>query len=140
MTMHASIHGRCAFDPKERETKSGKPMTTCRIAVDVTPGNATDEETLWLDVLAFGDQAETLARVRKGESVSAIGRVSKGKYTDRNGETRESWSMIPESILTTRSARPGQRRKATGTKATKPDLQAPDFDDPLPVFAGRSRQ
>lgn len=130
--MTASIHGRVAFDPKERTTKTGKPMTTARLAVDVT-GNG-DEETLWLDLLAFGSNAETLARVTKGESVSAIGRVTKGQYTNQAGETRESWSMLADSVLTVRSARPGQRRSAgngAGQSRAQHDLQAPGFDDPI---------
>jgi single-strand DNA-binding protein len=110
--MHASIHGRAAFDPKETWSKNGKAMTVVRLAVNVTGRNATEEETLWLDVLGFGEQATELARVRKGESVSAIGPLTKGRYTTPTGEERESWSMIAEAIVTARSARPGQHRKA----------------------------
>jgi len=129
--MNASIHGRVAFEPRQHTTKNGKPMTTARLAVDVT-GNG-EQETLWLDVLAFGSNAETLARVAKGESVSAIGRVTRGQYTASNGETRESWSMLADSVLTLRSARPGQRRQPSNGQrpARQPDLQAPEFSDEI---------
>ncbi len=112
MTMHASIHGRAAFDPRQTTTKSGKPMTTCRLAVDVTGHNQADEQTLWVDLLAFGHQAEDLARVEKGQMVSAMGRVTRGTFTGRDGTERESWTLLADSVLTVRSARPGQRRRA----------------------------
>lgn len=132
MSMNASIHGRAVFDPKVRQTKTGKPMTTARLAVDVT-GNTGENETLWLDVLAFGDQAAALARVTKGESVSAIGRVTRSKYAGKDGIERESWSMLADAVLTIRSARPGQRRQpSNGARQSRPqhDPQAP-FNDPI---------
>ncbi len=133
MSMTASIHGRAAFDPKQRTTKTGNPMTSCRLAVDVT-GRDADDETLWLDVLAFGQQAETLARVTKGENLSAIGKVTRGQYTNKAGETRESWTMLADAVLTLRSARPGQRRQAGNGQrpARQPDMQAPELNDALP--------
>jgi single-strand DNA-binding protein len=134
MTMHASIHGRCVFEPRQRETKTGKPMTRARLAVDVT-GRDADDETLWLDLLAFGQQADDLARVAKGESVSAIGRITRGRYTASNGESRESLTMIPDAVMTVRSARPGQRRKradaSDASHRASSQMQAPEFDDPI---------
>lgn len=110
MSVIASIHGRLAFDPDGRETKNGKPMTLGKLAVDVTGNNSDGEpETLWVSLMAFGHGAETLARAAKGEMVSAMGKLTRGKYT-KAGEERESWSMLADNVVTVRSARPGQRR------------------------------
>ena len=125
MSMHASIHGRAAFDPRQHTTRKGEPMTTIRLAVDVT-GRAEggDEQTLWLDVLAFGRHAETLARVAKGEMVSAMGTVTRGAYVSKDGEAREAWTMLADSVLTVRSARPGGKRP-TQRQPWRSDWQAP---------------
>jgi len=57
----ASISGKMAFDPREITTKSGKPMTTGRLACSDDAG-----ETIWIDLLAFGHNAQWLARAIKG--------------------------------------------------------------------------
>jgi single-strand DNA-binding protein len=65
MTMQCAAYGRLGNDPQARTTSTDKPMTICSIAVDVTPGNAEQQETLWLSVMAFGRQAEALLRHRE---------------------------------------------------------------------------
>lgn len=136
MTMHATIYGRAAFDARQHTTKTGKPMTTLRLAVDVTNRDALEQETLWVDALAFGRAADDLARVEKGQMVSAMGRVTRGQYTSKEGEVRERWSLLTETVITARSGRPGQRRSQgpNTPPPVPPDPQEPDFDDPLPDF------
>lgn len=51
----ANVSGRLAFDAREIQTKSGKPMTTARIAVQAGDG------TLWVDLVAFNDNAPRMA-------------------------------------------------------------------------------
>ena len=123
MSAHISAHGRLARDPQQRETKGGKPMTLASIACDVTPHNAEgDQETMWLSLMAFGDQAEVLAKCKAGESVSVIGRLTRSRYQAKNGEERESWSCMVDGLLTTRSARPNQRTaKTPGTERQRND-------------------
>ena len=139
MTMHATIYGRAAFDARQHLTKAGKPMTTLRLAVDVSNRDAPEQETLWIDALAFGRVADDLARVGKGQMVSAMGKVVRGQYTSKEGEIRESWSLLTDAVITARTGRPGQRRSQThGTAPPVPpdsqsaDPQSPEFDDPLP--------
>lgn len=130
MSAHLSAHGRLARDPEQRTTKSGKNMTLASIAVDVTAANATDQETLWLSLLAFGDQAEALARCKAGESISVIGRLTKGRYVTKNGEERESWSCLVDAVITARSSRPGQKAQSRGQGQT-PTRREPDWNDEL---------
>ena len=134
MSMHATIYGRAAFDARQHITKTGNPMTTLRLAVDVTNRDALEPETVWFNALAFGRAAEDLARVEKGQMVSAMGKVTRGQYTTQEGEVRESWSLLADAVITARSGRPGQRRRQDPRTPPQgpPDPQAPDFDDPLP--------
>ena len=113
MSIYASIHGRLGNDPVASETKAGKPMARASAAVDITGHAAEEPETLWLTILAFGTAAEALDRAAKGEMVTAQGRVSRGHYTGKDGQLRESWTLLADAVLTARSARPsGKRRKA----------------------------
>lgn len=66
------------------------------------------QELMWLSLMAFGDQAAVLARCKAGEAVSVIGRLTRSRYL-KDGVERESWSCLIDGLLTTRSARPGQR-------------------------------
>jgi len=138
--IHASIHGRAARDGELRQSQAGK--TWCRVSVACEAG--TDREsgeplTQWLSVVGFGRQAEDLAKVEKGQTISAIGRLELTKWTGQDGEQREGLQLICDAVVTARSARPGGRRpKASGgrsdyqashrVQAPSPDLP---FDDPI---------
>ena len=122
MTMHATVYGRASFEPRQHVTKSGKDMTTCRLAVDVT-GQGEEQMTLWPDVLAFGRSAEVLAAVEKGQMVSAMGRVTMSRYTAKDGTEREQLSLLADTIVTARSGRPGGRRpKSNGGYAASREM------------------
>lgn len=148
MNIVASIHGRAGNDPVRSTTNNGKDMTRCSIAVNVAGWNAETEETLWVSVLAFGRVADDLERASKGQMVSAMGKLSRGRFTGKDGTERESWSLLADAVLVTASARPtgnrprtegehagsGDRaRYAAGFRAQAPSGQtASPFDDDLP--------
>lgn len=111
MTIIASVHGRAARDGELRESQSGK--TWCRVSVACEAG--TDRESgdalvQWVTIVGFGRVAEELARVEKGQTVSAIGRMELSRWTGQDGQARESLQLIADAIVTARSARPGGRR------------------------------
>ena len=96
-----AAHGRLARDPDERTTSKGSPMATATIAVEVPSGGRGEEaetETWWLSLLAFGRTAETLARSRKGETVSVMGRLERKPYTASSGEHRDGWQTVARSV------------------------------------------
>jgi single-strand DNA-binding protein len=127
MSVIASIHGRIARDPEAKQTKAGKPMTICTIAVDCGKDPDSDE-TLWVSVLAFGHAADTLLLAKKGESLTAMGRMTRGRYTAKDGTERESWSLLADAVIVARSSRPNQR-----TQAPRPGPRETvhDFDDEI---------
>jgi single-stranded DNA-binding protein len=104
----------------------------------VTPGNADQQETLWLSVLAFGRQAEALLRHKQGDLVSMSGKVTQSRWTGQDGTGREQLRIIAESVISARTARPGGGRKANQGQGTThahngaQGFQAPPpFDDPI---------
>jgi len=44
--IQASIDGRFGRDPQQRQTKNGNNMVMCSIAVDATPSNSENPETI----------------------------------------------------------------------------------------------
>ena len=92
----ASVSGRAAFDPRVIQTRTGKPMTTIRLACNDTEGDTT----LWLDLVAFGSKAEWLARAAKGDRIAAIGNIKMNTWTDKaTGEARETMQMVADSLI-----------------------------------------
>lgn len=131
--MQAAIYGRLAFDPRSLTTSTGKPMASARVAVDVSGKDG--EETLWLDLLAFGAQAEILVRHAKGDMVSGTGRLTKGRYRSHGGDEREQWTLIADSLVSARTVRPLGRRVEKDTRSASFAAQAPadgGFDDAIP--------
>jgi single-strand DNA-binding protein len=130
--LQAAIYARLARDPEQRTTKSGKPMTAVRVAVEVGK-DAEDQQTLWCDILAFGRNADELARLSKGAIVSAIGRMTRSTWTDRDGNEREQWALVADGLLSTKTPPPRRSEAAAAYEASR-RFQAPpaDFDTECP--------
>ena len=136
--MQAAVHGRLGRDPETRTTRNGKEMAFASIAVDVTPFGADQEETLWMNVTAFGKSAEFLSRHQKGDLVSLSGKVSMNRWTAANGAEREQLQIVVDSLVSARSVRPGGR-KPKGNEGPNDHsashraqaLADVPFDDPL---------
>ena len=144
--IQAAIRGRLGADPIERETQSGKSMVTVSLAVDVGR-HGHSEITEWFSLSAFGAQAKSLLRHKKGDLISCFGDLHKTKYMSKDGVEKENWSLTAQSILsarTTRSSGGGGKKKKTGT--TRHGLEPGQvegqgtynqnaelvFDDPIP--------
>ncbi len=91
----ANVSGRLAFDAREIQTKSGKPMTTARMAC-----NDDEGATIWIDLLAFNDNAAWLARCVKSDRVAAIGTLKLNQWTDkRTGEDKEVLQLVVDNMM-----------------------------------------
>ncbi len=117
--IRASIYGRLGADPVERQTKNGKVMVTASLAVSAGRPDA-DQETQWFNLIAFGRAAEALARHAKGDLLAAMGPLHRTRFTGRDGQEREGWSLTAESIVSARTVRPGSGRKHAETAPAAP--------------------
>ncbi len=131
----ASLYGRLGADPVERQTKNDKLMVTASVAVDAARHGA-DAYTAWFNLVAFGRAAEALARHVKGDLIGCMGGLHRSRYTARDGQERESWSLTVESIVSARTVRPsGGRKRAEAAKAAPAGASAGNgtpFNDPIP--------
>jgi single-strand DNA-binding protein len=137
--IRASIFGRAGSDGELRQSPSGKPW--CRVSVACEAGGdrqSGEAYTQWLTVVAFGSQAEILAKARKGQPVCAMGRVEISSWQGQNGEQKESLQLLADTVLTAASARPSSHRRNGKGKGERPansqQQGAPagaDFDDDI---------
>lgn len=121
MTAVVSLYGRLGQDPRSITTTSGKPMAVGSVAVEVATRGGTTTE--WFDLVAFGDHADRLLRHQAGDMVAAVGRLQRHTWADREGNPRQQWQVVVDSLVSARTVRPGGKRKPPPAK--------PDFDDEL---------
>ncbi len=133
--IRASLYGRIGADPVERETRNGKAMVTASLAVSAGRPDA-DQETQWFNLIAFGRAAEALARHVKGDLIGCMGALYRNRYTGRDGQEREGWSLTVEAIVSSRTVRPsGGRKRAEAAKPTPAGASAGNgtpYNGPLP--------
>lgn len=101
--------------PADKTDQQGHPMTLARMAVSLPCSQSDDgQATMWLSVTAFGRQADALAKHHKGELLSVAGNMQVSQWTGQNGETRQGWQVIADSVISARTVRPGGKR-STGS-------------------------
>ncbi|EOB1871594.1 single-stranded DNA-binding protein [Escherichia coli] len=135
MTAQIAAYGRPVDDPQVKQTSKGTPMTLARMAVSLPCSQAQDgQATLWLSVLAFGKQADQLAGHEKGNVISVSGTMQISQWTGQNGETRQGYQVIADSVISAKTVRPGgSRRKTTGTQGNQPPAGGDDpYGDDIP--------
>lgn len=135
MTAQIAAYGRLVDDPQVKQTSKGTPMTLARMAVSLPCSQAQDgQATLWLSVLAFGKQADQLAGHEKGNVISVSGVMQVSQWTGQDGETRQGYQVIADSVISAKTVRPGgSRRKTTGTQGNQPPAGGDDpYSDDIP--------
>jgi single-strand DNA-binding protein len=130
MTMQVSAYGRLGQEPRRINTSTGKAMAVCSMACDVE-ARGTDDTTVWLGIVAFGDMAEQLLKHSKGEMVSVFGSAKKNSYTTGQGEVREQLQIVADCIASARSSRPGFRRKDAPAPRGRNESAPPHAELPL---------
>lgn len=136
--------GNLTRDPELRYTPKGTAIARIGIAVNRTWTSETGEkkeETTFVDVDAFGKQAEVLAQyLRKGRPLLVEGRLRYDTWDDKQtGQKRSKLSVVLESFSFldsgSRAAEGGAPPPAATKTAAAPaaaaetEPQAPDEDD-----------
>jgi len=93
--------GNLTKDPELRYTPSGTPVTTLRLAVTSKYKQSDEfkEETLFIDVVVFGRQAETCSQyLAKGRPVLAEGRLQERRWESSEGQQRSKVEVVAQNI------------------------------------------
>ena len=101
------LMGRLTRDPELKYSQAGKAY--CRFTVAINR-EFNREEADFINCLAFGKTAETIAEyLRKGRRIALQGRISVSSY-EQNGETKWSTEVIVDKFefVDTANANGGQ--------------------------------
>jgi len=135
--IQASLTGRAGKAPRAIPTKTGTPMAAISLAVDV--GSYQGDATVWVNVTAFGKQADVIMAHDKGDTIAATGRLELARWTGDDGAERESWRLIAEHVHSVRTVSQGKARgtakgKGKGRAAETEPVPADDAEPPPPPF------
>lgn len=114
--------GNVVADPSNRNTTTGKSVSTLRLAVN-NPLN--DKEVLFINVDTWEKQAEFVSKfVKKGSMVSVVGRLKQDDW-EKDGVKRTSYAIVAERVNFI-----GGKKKEDAVKVVAvTNDQSEDFDD-----------
>ena len=89
----AALIGRLTRDPQLRHTKSGRAVSTLRLAVNDGP------EPTFHDVVVWGRTAEVVCEyMRKGRLIHAEGRIQLRSWTAKDGNERRTAEVVANRV------------------------------------------
>ena len=128
--------GNLTRDPELRYTPKGTAVAKLGLAVNRSWRNADgqqQDETTFVDVDAFGKQAETLGQyMQKGRPILIEGRLKLDQWEDKNtGQNRSKLGVILEkfSFVGGGGGQAGGSTNATQSSAPPPTSDVPPFED-----------
>jgi len=128
MSTQVTLVGRIGADPSIHFGASGKAIARLRVVTNarkMVDGKWTDVDTSWWSVVAFGNLAEPVSELQKGQAVIVVGKAKEDTYTDKDGNERRGVSVIADHIGV-------QVKQRTGELKKPEDLAA--ADDPWNVL------
>ena len=125
-----ALLGRLTRDPEVRSTQTGKQVCSFTVAVR----GMTKDQTDFFNIVAWEKTAEFVGRYcRKGQLVAVAGRLSSRKYTDKNGQHRESVEVVANAVDFAEKAERQERAPSDMDELPEGYVPATDgTDDDLP--------
>jgi single-strand DNA-binding protein len=129
------LMGNLTRDPELRYTPKGTAVAKLGLAVNRSWRNADgqqQDETTFVDVDAFGKQAETLGQyMQKGRPILIEGRLKLDQWEDKNtGQNRSKLGVILEKFsFVGGGSQNGGTTSTPQATAPPPTSEVPPFDD-----------
>lgn len=136
--------GNLTRDPELRYTPSGTPMASFSLAVNTprmgqrgTEGEGQDsaaerrEEVCFVDVVAFGRQAETASEyLSKGRAALVEGRLQWRSWENQDGQKRSKHEVMADRIqFMPRGREDGRERMASGPSCAGEESERPPLEE-----------
>ena len=118
MINHVILIGRLGKDPELRSTTSGKNCCSFTLAVgrDITSGKSVNQDTDWINCVAWGTQADNLCKYQeKGSLIAVEGRIQTRSYDNQNGQKVYVTEVLVSRIQYLESKRKAQTEERSPT-------------------------
>jgi single-strand DNA-binding protein len=114
MSLHMLALGTLTADPQRRTSQKGNAFATGNIRCP------TEDDAVFVSVIAFGDQAEQLLAHRQGSTIAVSGRSKLSNWTGRDGVEKRGLSITVEQIASASAARRADADRRNARAADKP--------------------
>ena len=127
------LAGTIASTPKSGTSASGTKWANCVIRCSVGTNKEGEAETAFVSLACIGSDADALARLDKGDNITAQGAIKPSVYTGKDGQEKHGLSMTAGHLLTAYALR--KKRGDTGDQGQMRSSQQrqqshyADFDD-----------
>lgn len=126
MSINISVlTGRLTSDVEVRSTSNGVPVCNFTIAVNRNYRAGEEQQTDFINVVAWRQRAEFISKYfKKGSMIGIEGAIQTRKYQDKDGNNRTAFEVVVNNAQFVESKREGN---------TAPTTES----DPLPQFEER---
>lgn len=134
------LTGRLTADPELKTTPNGIPVTTFSIAVNRNYRAGEEQQTDFINIVAWRQRAEFITKYfKKGNLIGIEGSIQTRRYQDKNGNNRTAFEVVVnnaqfvESKRESSAAAPATQEPASYSNADVSDFaEIGDMDDDLP--------
>ena len=133
------LTGRLTADPELKTTTNGIPVTTFSIAVNRNYRAGEEQQTDFINIVAWRQRAEFITKYfKKGSLIGIEGSIQTRRYQDKNGNNRTAFEVVVNNAQFVESKRDGAAAPVTNEPASYSNADVSDFaeiggmDDDLP--------
>ncbi|MBR5472807.1 MAG: single-stranded DNA-binding protein [Clostridia bacterium] len=132
------LTGRLTADPELKTTPNGVPVTTFSIAVNRNYRAGEEQQTDFINIVAWRQRAEFITKYfKKGSMIGIEGSIQTRRYQDKNGNNRTAFEVVVNNAQFVEAKRDGTSVPSNEPAAFS-NADASDFaeiggmDDDLP--------
>lgn len=139
MSTNVTLNGTVGRDPELRFTPAGKAVATVSVVtsrgVKNDDGKWENHEETWWRVTAWEKLAENITEtLRKGDPVVVVGRAFTEKYTDKEGNERQSLKVNAYNVALDLSRRTASVHRVEASKPSGSWSAGSVSEDDIPPF------
>ena len=124
------LTGRLTADPELKTTQSGISVTSFSVAVNRPYRTGEEQQTDFINVVAWRKTAEFIAKYfKKGNLIGIEGSIQTRKYTDKNGNNRTAFEVVVNNAQFVESKRDSAASQGSEQPASFSNAGADDFSD-----------
>lgn len=128
------LTGRLTADPELKTTPNGVSVTSFSIAVNRNYKSGEEQQTDFINIVAWRQTAEFITKYfKKGSLIGIEGSIQTRKYQDKNGNNRTAFEVVANNVQFVESKRE-QNRNDVNIEGEEPpqsfsNNSAGDFTD-----------
>lgn len=102
------LTGRLTADPELKTTPNGIPVTSFSIAVNRNYRAGEEQQTDFINIVAWRQRAEFITKYfKKGSMIGIEGSIQTRRYQDKNGNNRTAFEVVVNNAQFVESKRDG---------------------------------